>query len=116
LNIIVNSAHAISDVVQGSGKKGVIRVATRVEADQVVVAISDTGGGVPDSIRGKIFDPFFTTKPAGKGTGQGLSIAHNLVVVKHGGTITLDSELGRGATFTIRLPLKQAAIPFKSTG
>jgi PAS domain S-box-containing protein len=116
LNIIVNSAHAIEDAVQGTGKKGVIRVTTRTEIDQVVIAISDTGGGIPDAIRGKIFDPFFTTKAVGKGTGQGLSIAHNMVVVKHGGSITLDSELGRGATFTIRLPIGQAARQLKSTG
>jgi signal transduction histidine kinase len=55
----------------------------------------------------KIFDPFFTTKPVGKGTGQGLAIAYNVVVEKHGGTIDVESEVGKGTTFTIRLPLRE---------
>jgi PAS domain S-box-containing protein len=109
LNIIVNSAHAISDQVQGTQKRGMIRVATRRDADHLVVAISDTGGGIPESIRSKIFDPFFTTKAVGKGTGQGLAIARSMVVDKHGGSIALDSELGRGTTFTIRLPLLETS-------
>ena len=68
-------------------------------------AVSDTGGGIPEAIQRKVFDPFFTTKPVGKGTGQGLAIAHSVIVQKHGGGLTLESEPGRGTTFIIRLPL-----------
>ena len=74
------------------------------------IQIADTGGGIPEAIREKIFDPFFTTKPVGKGTGQGLAIAR-AVVDKHGGTITLDSQMAQGTTFRIRLPLKPADAP-----
>jgi signal transduction histidine kinase len=71
----------------------------------VEIRISDTGGGIPESIRAKIFDPFFTTKPVGKGTGQGLAIAHSVIVQKHKGVLTFESEVGRGTTFIIQLPL-----------
>ena len=109
LNIIVNAGHAIGEFVAGTGALGIIRVATRREDDCIVVLISDTGAGIPAAIRDKIFDPFFTTKPVGKGTGQGLAIARSMVVDKHGGTISLDSEAGRGTSFTIRLPLGLSA-------
>jgi signal transduction histidine kinase len=71
----------------------------------VEIRISDTGPGIPPAIRSKVFDPFFTTKPVGKGTGQGLSIVHSTIVEKHGGTITFETEEGRGTTFIIRLPV-----------
>jgi len=64
---------------------------------------------MPAKIISRIFDPFFTTKPVGKGTGQGLAIAHDVVVKKHGGTISVDSEPGVGTTFTLRLPLEAAS-------
>ena len=107
LNIIVNAAHAISDVVgtDGADGKGVIRVVTRAVNGHVEVRISDTGGGIPPDIRARIFDPFFTTKEVGRGTGQGLAISHVVVVDKHGGSISVESEVGRGTTFTVRLPL-----------
>lgn len=105
LNIIVNAAHAIADVVRNSGAKGTITVSTERAGDSAEIRISDTGGGIPESIRSNIFDPFFTTKEVGKGTGQGLAIARSVVVDKHGGTITVESEPGRGTTFVIRLPL-----------
>ena len=105
LNIIVNAAHAIADIVKGTGTKGTITVSTRREGDSAEIRIADTGGGIPEAIRSKIFDPFFTTKEVGKGTGQGLAIARSVVVDKHGGTITAESELGQGTTFVIRLPL-----------
>ena len=79
---------------------------TRQTAECAEVSIADDGCGMPPEIQEKIFDPFFTTKPVGKGTGQGLAIAHNVIVIKHGGTIAVKSEPGRGTTFTIRLPLK----------
>ncbi len=106
LNLIVNAAHAIGDVVkeQGGGK-GKIRVATRVVGDCVEIAISDTGKGIPPEVRSRIFDPFFTTKEVGKGTGQGLAIARTVVVEKHGGTLHFETEVGKGTTFYIRLPI-----------
>jgi signal transduction histidine kinase len=105
LNLIVNAAHTIGDVVKGTDKKGRIRVATRVLGDQVEISISDTGKGIPVEVRSRIFDPFFTTKEVGKGTGQGLAIARSVVVDKHGGTLHFETELGVGTTFFIRLPI-----------
>ena len=107
LNIILNAAHAIADVVgDGSKGKGTITIGTHRENDWAEIRISDTGTGIPEAVRSKVFDPFFTTKEVGKGTGQGLAIAHNVVVEKHGGTITLESEMGKGTTFIIRLPIE----------
>jgi PAS domain S-box-containing protein len=106
LNLIVNAAHAITDVVSGgTNGKGTITVGTRGSGDWVEIRISDTGTGIPEAIRTKIFDPFFTTKGVGKGTGQGLAIAHSVIVDKHSGTITYETERGKGTTFIIRLPL-----------
>jgi PAS domain S-box-containing protein len=105
LNIMVNAAHAIGDLVAaGNLAKGTITVQTRRVDDAVEIRIKDTGGGIPEAIRSKIFDPFFTTKEVGRGTGQGLAIAHSVVVEKHGGTLTFETEIGRGSTFIIRLP------------
>jgi signal transduction histidine kinase len=105
LNLIVNAAHAIGDVVQNSTDKGLIRITTRRDGDWAIVEVSDTGTGIPEAIRDRVFDPFFTTKEVGKGSGQGLAIARSVVVDKHGGTLTFASEVGRGTTFTIRLPI-----------
>ncbi len=105
LNVIVNAAHAIAEAVAGSERRGLIKVATRQDGADIVIAISDTGSGIPEAIRSKIFDPFFTTKEVGKGTGQGLAIARSVVVDKHGGAISVESEVGRGTTFHIRLPI-----------
>lgn len=105
LNIVVNAAHAIGDVVNGTDAKGRIVVRTRVDGDFVVISISDTGGGIPEGIRERIFDPFFTTKEVGKGTGQGLAIARSVVVEKHGGELTFETVMGKGTTFLLRLPI-----------
>ena len=70
-----------------------------------MIAISDTGGGIPEAIRTRIYDPFFTTKEVGRGTGQGLAIARSVVVDRHKGSLTFESEVGKGTTFFIRLPL-----------
>jgi signal transduction histidine kinase len=105
LNLVVNAAHAIADRVAGTDERGTITVTTAVDGDRVEVAVADTGCGIPDTIRDRIFDPFFTTKQVGRGTGQGLAIAHSVVVDKHGGTLTFDSEVGRGTTFRIRIPI-----------
>ena len=105
LNLVVNSAHAIADQVKGTGERGKIKVATRVDGDHVVISIADTGGGIPEAIRARIFDPFFTTKAVGRGTGQGLSISRN-VVKSHGGTLEFETEIGTGTTFHVRLPVR----------
>lgn len=105
LNLIVNAAHAIGDVVGHTGQKGRITVRTRSEAGQVVIQVEDSGAGIPAAIRGRIFDPFFTTKGVGKGSGQGLAIAHSVVVDKHGGTIGFETEPGQGTLFSIHLPM-----------
>jgi signal transduction histidine kinase len=105
LNLIVNAAHAIADANRSNGsEKGRIRVQTRKLAAAAEIRIADSGTGVPEKIRNRIFDPFFTTKEIGKGTGQGLAIAHSVVVDKHGGTIRFESEEGNGTTFIICLP------------
>ncbi|HEY8927419.1 MAG TPA: ATP-binding protein [Polyangia bacterium] len=104
LNLVVNAAHAIGDVVQGTEKLGRIQVRSWEERDSAFISISDTGGGIPAEIRNRIYDPFFTTKPVGKGTGQGLAIARS-VIEKHGGDLTFETEMGVGTTFLIRLPL-----------
>ena len=107
LNMIVNAAHAIEQKQQSGNKEsGTITIQTRCEDDAVIITISDTGTGIPDDLVAKIFDPFFTTKEPGKGTGQGLAIAHS-VVHKHEGTITVDSQEGAGTTFSIRLPAQK---------
>ena len=108
LNLIVNAAHAIADVVHDSGARGRITVKTRVENDQVVISVTDTGGGIPEAIRAHIFDPFFTTKEVGRGTGQGLSIARSVVLKGHGGALDFETEIGKGTTFYVRLPIRQA--------
>ena len=70
-----------------------------------MIAIADTGGGIPDAVCGRIFDPFFTTKEVGKGTGQGLAIARSVIVEKHRGALWFETELGKGTTFFIRVPI-----------
>ncbi|MEP6889269.1 MAG: PAS domain S-box protein [Nitrospirota bacterium] len=109
LNMIVNATHAIADVVKGTGAKGTISITTRSVDGWAEVRITDSGIGIPEEISRKIFDPFFTTKEVGKGTGQGLAIAHSVIVDKHHGTISLESEVGQGATFIVRLPLDLSA-------
>jgi signal transduction histidine kinase len=111
LNVIVNAAHTIAEKVAGTEARGVIKIATRQEGEDVFVAISDSGNGIPEAIRSKIFDPFFTTKEVGKGTGQGLAIARSVVVDKHGGAISVETEVGLGTTFLIRLPIAAKATP-----
>jgi len=94
-------------VNHGALQRGKLTVKTSVEGGFVVITIADTGGGIPESIRARIFDPFFTTKEVGKGTGQGLSIARNVIVKGHGGELEFDTEPGQGTTFFIRLPVQR---------
>jgi two-component system NtrC family sensor kinase len=97
MNILVNAAQAID-------KEGLIKIATSATDGYVQVRISDTGSGIPKELRTRIFDPFFTTKDVGKGTGLGLNVAYN-IVKKHNGSIDVESEVGKGTTFIIRIPV-----------
>lgn len=103
LNLIVNAAHAIADA--GREELGTITVTSRAVDGVAEVQISDDGGGIPEAIRHKIFEQFFTTKEVGRGTGQGLALARQIIVDTHGGTLTFSSETGKGTTFTLRLPI-----------
>jgi signal transduction histidine kinase len=106
LNLIVNAAHAIGDRVKRNDMaKGIITISTRVMESEVEVRIKDNGTGIPEAARPKIFDPFFTTKPVGKGSGQGLAIAHAVIVKKHGGRLRFETELGIGTSFIVTLPI-----------
>jgi signal transduction histidine kinase len=105
LNLIMNAAQAIRDGVGKDGTMGTIRIKTSREDEHARIDITDSGCGIPDAIRHRVFEPFFTTRDVGKGTGQGLAIARSVVVTKHGGTLTFESEVGKGTTFTIRLPM-----------
>jgi PAS domain S-box-containing protein len=109
LNIVVNAAHAIGDVAKANGSKGVISVRTRQEGDTVLIAISDTGTGIPEDVRSRVFDPFFTTKEVGKGTGQGLAIAHSTIKERHRGELSFETQTPGGTTFFIRLPIASRA-------
>ena len=115
LNLLINAAHAIADIVKpGSGTKGTITITTRCWGAWVEVQIHDTGAGVPENIRARIFEPFFTTKEVGKGTGQGLALAHTVIVKKHDGQIWFESETGKGTTFFLRLPIETTETGFST--
>lgn len=114
LNLIVNAADAIREKAGSEmEQKGEIKIATRRDGDWVEIRVSDTGIGISEAARPHIFDPFFTTKEIGKGTGQGLSIAHTVVTRQHGGTILFETECGGGTTFIVRLPA-EAAVPLEA--
>jgi two-component system NtrC family sensor kinase len=103
LNLLLNAADAV-------GAAGTVTISTRGFADpadgraRVAVSVHDSGAGVPGDSLPHIFEPFFTTKPIGRGTGLGLSIVYGAVKT-HGGTVSVDSEVGQGTTITVRLPL-----------
>jgi len=105
LNLVINAAHAIGE--KQTSDPGKITVSTVRHDDLVQIKISDNGNGVPVHIRDQIFNPFFTTKEVGKGTGQGLAIARDIVAVKHGGDLSFETEDGVGTTFTISLPIER---------
>lgn len=106
LNLLVNGAHAIGDVLEANPDigTGLLRVKTRYDEDNIYIEIGDSGAGIPADIQARVFDPFFTTKTVGKGTGQGLAIAHDVITEKHGGSLTFTSHVGEGTTFIITLP------------
>lgn len=103
LNLLVNAAQAME-------KQGHIVVRTRLDNDMVIVSVADNGKGMPEQVKNRIFEPFFTTKEAGKGTGLGLSISAD-IIRKHGGEISVESAVGVGTTFTVKLPVKS---PFQN--
>lgn len=116
LNLVVNAAQAITEALrERPQQKGTIRVSTRQDGPWVEIAVSDSGIGIPQDIHTKIFNSFFTTKEIGQGTGQGLAIVHSLIVEKHGGTIDFETEVGRGTTFRIRLPLNGQPLAARPT-
>jgi signal transduction histidine kinase len=98
MNLLTNAAQALSEK-----KGGKITIATERTDGKVIVKIADDGPGIPPEVLPRIFDPFFTTKDVGEGSGLGLSIVHG-IVERHGGSISVDSEVGRGTTFTVTLP------------
>jgi len=106
LNLIINAAHAIRDACQQQERRGKLLISTRTVEQDVQVEIKDNGTGIPDKARAHVFEPFFTTKEVGRGTGQGLTICHDIVVNKHGGKIWFDTELGQGTTFFVRIPIR----------
>ncbi len=105
LNLIVNAAHAVADRYGDDSDQGLIHVTSTCDKTHAVIQVRDNGTGMSNEVRERIFDPFFTTKGVGKGTGQGLSLAFNVITEKHSGTIDVESIEGEGTTFKIRLPL-----------
>jgi signal transduction histidine kinase len=100
MNIIINAEYFMTDAHRG----GTLTITTKKQNGIVTISITDDGPGIPPENLERIFDPFFTTKPAGKGTGLGLSICHG-IVVEHSGQIYVRSQLGKGATFVVELPI-----------
>ncbi|MFP4009533.1 MAG: GAF domain-containing protein, partial [Spirulinaceae cyanobacterium] len=101
MNILSNSIDALENIIH----RPLLEIQTEVQGEQAIITIKDNGPGIAKSVKERIFDPFFTTKPVGKGTGLGLSISHQ-IIEKHQGKITCDSQLGRGTTFKITIPIR----------
>lgn len=101
LNLLINAADAIAE----TGKRGVIKVSTKQNSKELIVAISDNGIGIPAQIKNKIFTPFFTTKEVDKGTGQGLHFSYRIVVERHKGKLYFKSKVNKGTTFYVHLPI-----------
>lgn len=106
LNLLVNGGHAV-------GTNGTVSLKTEFVDGMVVISVQDDGSGIEQANLDKIFDPFFTTKEVGVGTGLGLSISYG-IIKDHGGTISVESEIGQGSTFTIRLPAVETATHSKA--
>jgi PAS domain S-box-containing protein len=104
LNLLVNAAHAIEETGKDASS-GHIMVTSAVDGDHVKITVRDNGCGIPQKNIDKVFDPFFTTKEVGKGTGQGLAITRSIIVDKHRGSVDIDTIVGVGTQFTLRLPI-----------
>jgi len=110
LNLIVNGSHAIeAKGLENPLETESITIKTYAEDGYVCVAVSDTGTGMTDEVKSRVFEHFFTTKEVGRGTGQGLSLAYQIVVEKHGGQLLVDSVPGKGSTFTVKLPYQNTS-------
>jgi len=112
INLIGNGFYAANKRNrEGDGTfRPTLKVTTREFGESVEVRVRDNGIGIPPEYREKLFQPFFTTKPTGEGTGLGLSISYEIVTQQHGGTITVDSEVGDFTEFTVRLPRRRHAV------
>lgn len=109
LNLIINAAHAIADTPSAAeGELGLITLRSYKIGNFAVIDVEDTGTGIRDEVKPRIFEPFFTTKAVGKGTGQGLAIVRNVIVKHHAGQVGFKTEVGRGTTFTLKLPLTRS--------
>ncbi len=106
LNLITNAFYAVSERKQQQveGYEPTVSISTKKTGNQIEIRVADNGNGIPDSVKEKIFEPFFTTKPSGLGTGLGLSMSYDIVTKGHGGKLDVESEAGKGTTFTISLP------------
>ena len=102
MNLLVNAAQSLND-------QGEVSVSTKIDGDWISVVITDNGSGISDEDLPRIFDPFFTTKPVGEGTGLGLSISYG-IIVRHGGAITVTSEVGSGTSVTVKIPICAAGL------
>ncbi len=98
MNLLVNGAQAIEE-------KGEITIKTWSEGDTIFVSVTDSGCGISKENISRLFEPFFTTKDVGKGTGLGLSIAYDIVTKKHNGEFLVESEVGKGTSFTVKIPV-----------
>ena len=108
LHLVVNASRAMADAGTIGGEKGSLRIETSVSGDFVEIRVSDTGGGIAQEHRDKVFDPFFTTRDVGQGSGQGLAVAYSVIVQQHHGRIWFESEVGKGTTFIVQLPINGA--------
>lgn len=107
--LISNAVHAIEDA--GRSGQGRIVIRTSSDGDDVRVEVADNGCGIDPAIAGRLFDPFFTTKAVGRGSGQGLALAHSVVVSGHGGRLEFESRPGEGSCFRVTLPVKGDSMP-----
>ena len=110
MNLLVNAFQSIEEKIGGSSETGRIQLRTEVRGEFVVVSVSDSGAGIAPENLARIFDPFFTTKKVGVGTGLGLSTCYS-IVRRHGGTITVESQLGRGSSFEVLLRIEAGETP-----
>jgi signal transduction histidine kinase len=113
LNLVLNAVQAIPP---GQVERHELRIAIRQDEDpeHILVEVSDTGSGIAPEHLERIFEPFFTTKPIGSGSGLGLSICHSIITA-HGGQLSVESALGRGTTFRVRLPRSPRSVPVSRT-
>ncbi|MBN2803802.1 MAG: response regulator [Deltaproteobacteria bacterium] len=107
LNIIKNSAQSIKyfNEKENKSEKGCITITSYIEGKNAIISVADTGHGIPEKIKDRVFEPFFTTREVGSGQGQGLAISRTIIVDKHKGKLTFESEEGKGATFFISIPI-----------